>query len=389
MAIQKTALDVAGSGEFSPSCFPKTWAEPNKLLKWRWPTWVKITLCLAILTAVTLSAFWGLPASIQYRVTENYLLSAPEGASIYLGLLLPKSNASQMIKNVRVSWPGTARKEQVGQVDVLRLIANGINDSLVEATVQYDVILDQSKTSWEGEVQDVYLQPQPGIESDDPAILKRASLITNGTSRDDAYAILQFTSEHINWSAGGLECSDTSALHAYEDGVGSCSGFANLMVALCRASGIPARRMSGIILPDLAPFWSSSAQPWEHPGEAHGWVEIHTEYGWESADPSCSSGLLRRFQFGRHDGRYLSFGECESEGRSYAEMYRWATGKGQLIGSEFAALKFVTTADSDDVTVTPKVGVKKRWDGRIFNTLIVWVAAVSILIFLSRRWVNR
>jgi len=182
-------------------------------------------------------------------------------------------------------------------------------------------------------------------------------------------------------------------MEAYESKAGNCTGYSSLMVALCRASGIPSQQISGIVLPELLPsellpFQQTQAKTWEHTGEAHGWVEFYTENGWETADPTFASRTLDYFQFGWSDGTHLSYGDAECECKIFDDVYKWATSQAYLIGQSFSAIKFVATADPPVVFITPTVTVKKGWDGRIFNTFVVWSITLIPILVVNRKWLK-
>ena len=63
---------------------------------------------------------------------------------------------------------------------------------------------------------------------------------------------------------------------------GVCQDFAHVLIALCRAAGIPARYVSGYIVRDAA-----SAAPTRGAGASHAWVEAFTPtHGWRGFDPT-------------------------------------------------------------------------------------------------------
>src|SRR5262249_5273577 len=152
----------------------------------------------------------------------------------------------------------------------------------------------------------------PGMESGDAALVRAASQIATGQTREDAHRIYTFAARHLRWH--GESGTDPalrlqSALKAYQTGEGVCGHFANLMTALCRASKIPAQSISGLYMPPYPPFCSGT-RTWGSPAGTHGWAEFHTASGWEMADPSAASFFpLKWLAFGRSDGGYLSYGE--------------------------------------------------------------------------------
>ena len=63
---------------------------------------------------------------------------------------------------------------------------------------------------------------------------------------------------------------------------GVCQDFAHVLIALCRATLIPARYVSGYIVRDAA-----SAAPTRGAGASHAWVEAFTPtHGWRGFDPT-------------------------------------------------------------------------------------------------------
>ena len=221
---------------------------------------------------------------------------------------------------------------------------------------------------------------------DHPLIRDRAAQIASGISLVDAYRLYDFTSGYLNWTAIDADCvGGASALGAYQSGIGECGEFSRLMVALCRAAGIPSRPISGILLPNLEfPGMSTSSQG-EHPGQAHAWVEFSNRYVWTIADPAWGSAGWGFMQFGRNDGRHLRYGGAELEGKVYQELRDWATQQAPLTAKRFAALKYVLAAEPQDVRVAPGLSISKGWDGRWLNAVLV-LGVMTLLLCRIRDW---
>jgi hypothetical protein len=182
---------------------------------------------------------------------------------------------------------------------------------------------------------------------------------------------------------------EKSALEAYESGFGECGEFSRLMVALCRASGIPSLVVSGIVLPDSGPYAGATTSTWDHPGGSHAWVEFSDGDIWSMADPAWGASTWEGLYFGRNDGRHISYGCINQEGEVYSQLRQWATQRGALIDNEFAALKFVATADKAGVILTPSVTVKKGWDGRWLNAILVLLLTTFVLCKLRNRFISQ
>jgi hypothetical protein len=328
--------------------------------------------------AVLAVGWFVIPASVHYHLTERYLFSSsPQDATIYLAVIVPKTGAYQTVENTHVTWNGT--QEQVSYPSFDALIFQGTirPGETQEATVSYDVTLEQGPARWVAPVLEFQNQPQTDIESNQAVFINQSAQIVRGQTRADAYAIYVFTSDYLSWPQGARIGEGQSALTAYATRVGGCGEFANLAVALYRAAHIPAQAITGLALPSLPPFWSDT-QTWNHPGGAHAWVEVYTESGWEMADPSWGSSWpapLKGIWFGRNDGSHLSYGESGQYTQRYDELFAVGKQQGTLIGAMSNPLHFVSSASTEGVVVTPSVMLQKGWDGR-------WVVTGSLYLLL-------
>lgn len=340
-----------------------------------------LLFCIVVFAIVTVGSFFWLPASERYDIIEQYLFSSTgdDTTTVYLGVILPRSGPYQEVEQLTTDWVGSVNWDDEASVGVVKLVGPVSGQASQEASIRYEVTLYQGRAQWEGEITEAQLEPQYNIESGHPTILEAASKIAKGTSRQDAFNIFQFTSESLTRPMEERQFIDASALQAYLTGVGFCGEFANLMVALCRASGIPAQTIIGILLPELLPYSTAGVRALNHPGESHAWVEFYSERGWEMADPSCHLSFPHECMFGRNVGRHLSYGEVKELSDTYAAMRRWVEERGSLVGTRFSSLKFVAAADSDDVLITPRVTMKKGWDGRWFNMLVSWMVTMIVL----------
>lgn len=87
---------------------------------------------------------------------------------------------------------------------------------------------------------------------------------------DDAAAICHDIHTMMTYSPQSTSV-DTPAYEVYELRQGVCQDYAHLMIAVCRANGIPARYVCGFV---------------EGTGETHAWVEIYDGYSWTGFDPT-------------------------------------------------------------------------------------------------------
>ena len=208
-------------------------------------------LCLGLIILIVLGTFFCLPANVHYHVTERYIFSGRgEETPVYLGVMLPKSGPYQWVGNVEVFWDGVQANFNYGFADVVKLSGAMPDQENLEAIIEYDVKLPQGPVSWSAPVENFQRQPQAGIESDCDCIQKQAADLCAGSSEKDAFEIYSFTADYLTYSQDYKDCTSISALQAYEIGSCVCAGYARLMTALCRASGIPAQMVLGLVYPD-------------------------------------------------------------------------------------------------------------------------------------------
>ena len=340
---------------------------------------VRGILCFGLICLVVLGAFFCLPANVQYHVTERYIFSGEgENTQVYLGVMLPQSGPYQWVENIEISWDGVKREENYGFVDVIKLSGEKSSQESLDAAIEYDVKLPQGPVSWSAPVEEYQRQPQVGIESDCDCIRNQAANLCEGASAKDAYEIYSFTADYLTYSFEYKDCTSISALQAYEIGSCVCAGYARLMTALCRASGIPAQMVLGLVYPD--PMFKSHITSFpQNPHEAHAWVEYYSEGSWKMADPTWGAKRLKFMQFNRNDGRHLAYGELEQVLSVDDDLEVWAFSQAKFILGDDSCFRYIATSDSDQVSFFAAPSIQRKWDGRWVNTIIVWAITTLLL----------
>lgn len=124
----------------------------------------------------------------------------------------------------------------------------------------------------------IYIEPQVKIESDDKKIIEKANEITEGLTSDyrKAEAIFKFVNTKIDYETGSDR--NKGALATLESKKGVCEDFATLFVALCRAEEIPARVVVG---------YKVEVEYRKEVPISHAWAEIYLDdYGWVPVEPT-------------------------------------------------------------------------------------------------------
>ncbi len=118
-----------------------------------------------------------------------------------------------------------------------------------------------------------YTAPDEMSPADEEVIKERAADIVGDAEGpiDKAEKIFDWVKDYLEYVPPG----NVGALEAYKTGEGVCADYSDLFVALARAEGIPARRLSGYYI----------SGPDE--GQYHAWSEFYLEgYGWVPVEPT-------------------------------------------------------------------------------------------------------
>jgi hypothetical protein len=330
-----------------------------------------ILFVLTVLIITIPGAYLWLPANVHYHIVEKHTVSVSnDQARVNIGMIVPKSGPYQTVSNSKIQWSGEQEWISYGYTDIYKLWGEIGEGQPQQVILEYDVILQQVKTSWKSPVEVEFTLPRAGIESDHPAIINQAIELLN-----DPYRIYRFTAQHLVFTEENCGDMNTSALEVYRLATGSCVGYSRLMVALCRAAGIPARVIVGTILPDdFYPLQPRNAAG--IPGAGHAWVEYYSQGSWHLADPSWGKGLLSILEFNRNDGIHLSFGEYDNFYQVRDQLFDWAV-RGSFTEKE--ELTYIITANRDTISVRSDIGTTKKWDGRWVNTFLVFAIATFVL----------
>ena len=338
-------------------------------------------LSLVLISVIVLGTFFWLPAKVHYHVVERYRFSgASDEAQVHLGVLLPKSGPYQTVENLEMAWEGDWDVEDFGFVEAVKLSGLKRGDEALVATIEYDVKLKQGNVSWGASIEEFQRLPQAGIESDCDCIKIQAADLCEGASEHDAYEIYAFTADYLTYSKDYQDCTSISAMQAYEIGSCVCAGYARLMTALCRASGIPAQMVLGLVYPD--PMFKSRITSFpQNPAEAHAWVEYYAEGSWKMADPTRGAYHPKFLQFNRNDGRHLGYGELEQVLSVDHELQIWVLNRANYILGDDKCFRYIAASNSNQILFSSTTSIQRKWDGRWLNAIIMW----GIMIMLLRK----
>ena len=131
-----------------------------------------------------------------------------------------------------------------------------------------------------------FTEPEPLIESQSEIIQKTASRILGDGAQKKAKNIYFWIRNNI--SPLPLDGKDHGALHAISHKKGDCTEMALLFTALCRASGIPARAVTGYRLDQDRAVDAR---------DLHNWAQFHAQGKWHMADPHAGNFMENTWQY--------------------------------------------------------------------------------------------
>ncbi len=231
-----------------------------------------------------------------------------------------------------------------------------------EAAMTYDEMLDYVLESnlklcnyKDGEIDYDYLaQPYEGDEY--AALNEKAREITASceTNYEKAYEINKWVADNVYYDLDyyyhGKPLQSRAAADVFEKRVTVCAGYASLMTAMCRAAGIPSRRIMGTALSGYS--YASQIELVEKREINHEWVEVYINGKWNMCDPTWDS--YNRYENGekRYRGctdRYFNqSNEDFSEGHFsvyYCSPIKWGDYLIRLHAAQISISEYVGTAE--------------------------------------------
>ncbi len=140
-----------------------------------------------------------------------------------------------------------------------------------------------------------YLAAEEDIPSDNSRMVELAKKITQGsTGATEAYnRIIDWVMDTVEYEIN----TPQDAISVFKSKKGSCVGFSNLSLTLLRASGFPARYVSGYLPPGYD--WGISKDYWgvkTSGGGFHAWIEVYLpQVGWVFTDSQHSKTFVDPF----------------------------------------------------------------------------------------------
>jgi transglutaminase-like putative cysteine protease len=187
--------------------------------------------------------------------------------------------------------------------------------------LRYDLSVARAARSVQAGDLKPYLVDEPFLEKDDPKIAAAAAKLSGADETETVKRVYDFVMDRMTHTGDDLSTDGGDAVKALTTGKGDCTEYADLMVALCRAKGLPARHVIGLI--DQAPDMPR-----------HSWAEVYLRrHGWVPFDPTADD-CSKTASFDRLPPRYLRFSTVRNDPvienyLAYA-VFRWWGDKVEL-----------------------------------------------------------
>ena len=165
-----------------------------------------------------------------------------------------------------------------------------------QINISYEVAVNEltyDLADCDGDLPDEFNQPELHIESNNPQIVSLAQELSgpNQSVCEQARTFYDYGGNNLIYSYNGQDWGAQAALGKMG---ADCTEYSSLLIALSRASGIPARYVEGLLY--LGDNDSIEAQ------QEHAWAELFFPgTGWRPVDPTLGRSSLTRDQ---HFARY-------------------------------------------------------------------------------------
>ncbi len=343
---------------------------------WHNPKMIRAVIIVVLSIIFFFVSFFWVPGNIYYRIKETFAFTAEEDTSVHLTLLLPSSGPNQEVFEPQIDWPGDWQLSEDGRLRVLTMETPIEAGETIKAVVIYRAILSLGTAQWVDEpAAAADTDASTEIQSGAPEIIAQAELLqVAGDEERTLRQVFNFTRDYVDETQSNVDHEDESALTVFRSGIGGELGRANLLAALSRASGLPARTISGQMLPNTIPFIALTTIG-AFPGQNSSWNEVFFNGSWGLVDPNAVGGFYQPSALGWSDGRHLVYAEAGQQASLLQSLLENAGEEGQWRSSSAESLRYVAWADVDQeqLELTPKISVMTTWDAR-------WLMLISLII---------
>jgi hypothetical protein len=193
----------------------------------------------------------------------------------------------QRLRGLQVSAPHSVQTDALGH----RILALSfehfppLGQKIVTVTAEVDCApspgTDLTASESDFVSRQYWLGAERFVESDSDEIRALAGSLRRAADLATTRAIYDWVRGNLSYA--GYVAEDLGALSALKNRRGDCTEYADLVVALARANGIPARMVGGYVTDrDVAP----------RPKDYHNWAEVYLEGTWRIVDAQKENWLV-------------------------------------------------------------------------------------------------
>ena len=162
-------------------------------------------------------------------------------------------------------------------------------------TIDYRVTVNELSfdlSACKGQLPGDFLQPELHIESDNPQIVALAGKLSQGKSSvcQQVRAFYDYIGNTLVYTYNGQNWGAQAALGPMG---ADCTEYTDLLIALSRASGVPARYFEGLLYLDKGTTALAQTE--------HAWPDVYLPVaGWVALDPTLGRALVNRDPYFAH-----------------------------------------------------------------------------------------
>ncbi len=210
----------------------------------------------------------------QYSFTlQNKSKRVLEKAEFWTYAPVKQTSAQRCCIKIEASYPYQLIEDDLGNQILYFILENLPPYASKIITITADLELSDTSNPITTDSQS-FLESEKHIESDNAEIKQLSEKFRSSTPARTSENIFRWVSENIKYT--GYLKDERGALYALKNREGDCTEFADLFVALSRASSIPARSIGGYV------YGKNSILK---PSDYHNWAEFYEYDGWKIADP--------------------------------------------------------------------------------------------------------
>jgi len=214
---------------------------------------------------------------ILHRTAYHY--EEPVKYSAQALRLTPRRDGNQRVLNWGIQAPGR-RIEQVdahGNVTHLLTVEDPHQDIEIVVSGAVEMATEGALVPHEGALSPLAYLAGTRLTAADESIAKLAKELLGGAQspRDQVYALASAVHERVRYTKGATSVEDTASA-ALARGEGVCQDQAHVLIACCRAGGIPARYVSGYLYSGGEDGGDAASHAWVDVwmSDARGWLGI-------------------------------------------------------------------------------------------------------------------